>query len=168
MKKKILLLATCFSLLFSGTSFADDSLMESMKELESRILSVQEEIKEASRRLDEEQGRIEEIRMLAQLIEAEAGNQDLKGRILVGNVVLNRVRHPAWPNSVYDVIHQKGQFEVMRNGAFNRAGNHISETSMEAARRAYVETLDSGILYFATFKANGKGHWKHGGHWFSY
>lgn len=176
MRKKLVVLGFAFSMMFSLKTFAqaptitleENNLMESIKELEEDLLRIDETIKEAKRCLDEEEARMNEIVMLAQLIEAEAGNQDLHGKILVGNVVMNRVRSSAWPNSIEGVIHQKGQFEVMRNGAFNRAGSHISETSMIAARTAIHEIYDPGIMYFATFKANGRGHWKHGGHWFSY
>lgn len=180
MKKKIFAAALGLGLLVSGPAYAasptitcgeNQSIVEITKEMEAienDLNDICSQIEEASKRLDEMEERIKEIELLAQLIEAEAGNQDLYGRRLVGEVVLNRVRSGVWPNTIEGVIFQKGQFEVMRNGAFRRAGSHISETSREAARLAFADPTDPGIMYFATFKANGKGFWKHGGHWFSY
>ena len=47
---------------------------------------------------------------LSRIIYAESGNQPLDGKIAVGNVVLNRVASPRFPNSVYEVIFQRNQF----------------------------------------------------------
>ena len=57
--------------------------------------------------------------LLARIIWAESGNQPLEGMIAVGNVVLNRVASERFPNSVYDVVCQAGQFDPVRNGSIN-------------------------------------------------
>lgn len=54
---------------------------------------------------------------LSHLIHAESGNQSLYGKIAVGNVVLNRVSSPIFPNTIYDVIFQPGQFYDSYSGA---------------------------------------------------
>ncbi len=46
----------------------------------------------------------DEIYWLSRIIEAEAGGEILKGKIAVGNVVLNRVKSPDYPNTIYGVI----------------------------------------------------------------
>lgn len=51
-----------------------------------------------------------DVRLLAQLIEHEAGNQGFNGWVAVGEVVLNRMNSPAFPNTVEDVIYERGQF----------------------------------------------------------
>lgn len=68
-----------------------------------------------------------EMAMLAQLVQAEAGNQDLKGKRLVADVVLNRVDSDKFPNAIEEVIFQKNhvQFSVIVGGAFERAGGYI-------------------------------------------
>lgn len=110
----------------------------------------------------------EELDLLARLVEAEAGDQDLMGRRLVVDVVLNRVDSPKYPNSISGVIFQKGQFAVVKRGQVRLRGG-VSQTSIDAvAIETSGERVDSGILYFATWRANGKGFWKHGDHWFSY
>lgn len=60
---------------------------------------------------------------LSRIISAESGNQPLSGKIAVGNVVLNRVASSKFPNTVYEVIFQKGQFTPASNGAINREPN---------------------------------------------
>ena len=47
---------------------------------------------------------------LSRIIYAESGNQILDGKIAVGNVVMNRVESPQFPNNIYDVLNQKNQF----------------------------------------------------------
>ena len=46
----------------------------------------------------------DEVRLLAALIQCEAGNQPYEGRLAVGAVVMNRVKSGAYPNSIYGVI----------------------------------------------------------------
>ncbi len=60
---------------------------------------------------------------LSRIIYAESGNQPLDGKIAVGNVVLNRVASPRFPNSVSDVIFQRGQFTPARNGSLSLTPN---------------------------------------------
>lgn len=52
----------------------------------------------------------DELYWLSRIIHAESGNQSLDGKIAVGNVVMNRVNAPQFPNTVYDVLSQKNQF----------------------------------------------------------
>ena len=46
----------------------------------------------------------EDVLWLSRIIFAESGNQSMEGMIAVGNVILNRVASPAFPDTVYDVI----------------------------------------------------------------
>lgn len=55
----------------------------------------------------------EERDLLAQLVEAEAGDQDIYGKQLVVDVVLNRRdRGNEWPDSIHEVIAQNHQFST--------------------------------------------------------
>ncbi|BDF71117.1 hypothetical protein CE91St41_16560 [Oscillospiraceae bacterium] len=60
---------------------------------------------------------------LSHIINAEAGNQTLTGKIAVGNVVMNRVESPRFPNNVHDVIYQANQFTPVSNGSINKEPN---------------------------------------------
>lgn len=44
---------------------------------------------------------------LVRIVEAEATGEDLIGKVLIANVVMNRVDSKRFPNSIYDVVHQK-------------------------------------------------------------
>lgn len=110
----------------------------------------------------------EEMEMLAQLVQAEAGNQDLTGKRLVADVVLNRVGSERFPSTIEEVIFQKNpvQFGVTADGAFEKAESEISEECFEAVRMEWErETrLDKEVLYFNTVHENGKNPFKHGDH----
>lgn len=60
---------------------------------------------------------------LSRIIYSESGNQPLNGKIAVGNVVLNRVNSPRFPNTIHGVIFQKNQFSPAANGTINRTPN---------------------------------------------
>ena len=60
---------------------------------------------------------------LSRIINAESGNQVLEGKIAVGNVVMNRVNHPKFPNTLYDVLFQKNQFSPAASGSIYREPN---------------------------------------------
>lgn len=115
-------------------------------------------------------GKIHDIELLAQLIQAEAGNQDLHGMRLVADVVLNRVEDNRWPNTIEEVIYQRGQFSVVENGMFKRVENNISDEAYLAAEMEWEQRLDDGIVFFNSgFScSNGENGWKYEDHWFAY
>lgn len=77
---------------------------------------------------------------LSRIIYAESGNQSLKGQMAVGNVVMNRVASPIYPNTVKGVVAQKNQFTTYRGGALaNRTPN---ASSVIAAKLV----LDGGVI----------------------
>ncbi len=63
------------------------------------------------------------IYWLSHIINAESGNQPLEGKIAVGNVVLNRVASSYFPDTVYEVIHQRNQFTPVSNGSIRSEPN---------------------------------------------
>lgn len=63
---------------------------------------------------------------LSRIINAESGNQVLEGKIAVGNVVMNRVKDPVFPNNIYDVLYQKNQFSPASSGSLKRNPNEES------------------------------------------
>ena len=65
----------------------------------------------------------EDLYWLSRIIYAESGNQPLEGKIAVGNVILNRVADPSFPNTVYGVIFQRNQFTPAMTGSINRTPN---------------------------------------------
>lgn len=86
------------------------------------------------------------IDLIALCTEAEAGNQDLEGKHLVVDVILNRVDDPDFPNTVREVITQRNQFETWSNGAIDRV--KPSESTIEAVNLELASRLNYEILYF--------------------
>ena len=110
-----------------------------------------------------------EMELLAQLVQAEAGNQSLEGKRLVVDVVLNRVADPRFPDTVEEVIFQPGQFSVVNNGAFERAAWNMEDSDYAAVAIEYEMHTNEEVLYFNNCsKVGGTGTpFKVGGHWFN-
>lgn len=77
---------------------------------------------------------------LSRVIHRESGNQPMKGKMAVGNVVLNRVADPVFPNTVEGVLAQKNQFSTYKSGAL--AATKPSESSTIAAKLV----MDGGVV----------------------
>lgn len=60
---------------------------------------------------------------LSRIICCESGNQPLEGKVAVGNVVMNRVNNPRFPDTIYDVLFQKNQFTPASSGSIYRDPN---------------------------------------------
>lgn len=74
----------------------------------------------------------EDYQNLLQIVEAEAGTEDIKGRIMVANVIMNRVKYSEFPDNVTDVIWEYdngvAQFSPVEDG-------RISEVTVSQRRR---------------------------------
>lgn len=97
----------------------------------------------------------DEIDILSKIVEAEAGNQDDEGRLLVANVVLNRMESEKFPDSVKEVVLQQengvSQFSPVANGRIWQV--KISEETKKAVERALSgEDISEGALYFVSRK----------------
>ena len=109
-----------------------------------------------------------ELQLLACLVEAEAGNQDLTGKRLVVDVVLNRVADPEFPDTIAGVIYQPGQFSPVSNGALARAYHTVTQEDFDAVSMELIDQIDYGVRYFtATGYGCGDPAFKHGAHYFS-
>lgn len=56
---------------------------------------------------------------LSRIISAESANQPLEGQLAVGNVVMNRVNNPRFPDTIYEVLFQKNQFTPASSGSIH-------------------------------------------------
>ncbi len=93
----------------------------------------------------------EDYDALLRIVEAEASGEDETGRLLVANVVLNRVRSAAFPNTVSEVVYQrkngKAQFSPVHTGKIARVT--VSDATRAAVARALTgEDVSEGALYF--------------------
>lgn len=111
------------------------------------VLEIQSLEKEDVFVLDEDDKMI-----LYKIVEAEAGSEDRIGKILVANVVLNRVRDEAFPDTVEAVVYQQDegvtQFSPVANGSLETAVP--DEDTIEAVDAALAgEDYSQGALFFA-------------------
>lgn len=88
---------------------------------------------------------------LLRIVEAEAGGEDQDGKLLVANVVLNRVNNELFPDTVWEVVMQKeqgiAQFSPTVDGRYQNV--RVSEDTVAAVERAlYGENISQGALYF--------------------
>ncbi len=121
-----------------------------------------------------------EVAMLERIVEAEAGGEDTVGKILVANVIFNRIVNKEFPNSVEGVIFQKSQgkyqFSPVKNGRYWSV--KVSDETEKAVERALSgEDYSEGALYFVARKKTTSSNikwfdnnldrlFKHGGHEF--
>ena len=122
----------------------------------------------------------EDYDTLLRIVEAEAGGEDDIGKILVANVIFNRIEHPEFPSTVTEVVWQNvagsPQFSPTVDGRIHTVT--VSEETREAVNRAIDgEDYSQGALYFVEestadqdnvkwFKSDLKYLFKHGVHTF--
>jgi len=97
----------------------------------------------------------EELDALYHIVESEAGIEDEEGKLLVANVVLNRVDSDCFPNTITEVVLQREngvtQFAPVSNGRFWKV--KISEETIRAVDRALEgEDISQGALFFVARK----------------
>lgn len=100
----------------------------------------------------------EEYEWLCKLVSAESRGESLEGQIAVANVVLNRVTSPLFPNTVMEVIFQKGQYCPVRNGSIHREPTEQSRKAVDMALRGHREVPED-ILYFYAPSMVSRGNW---------
>ena len=88
---------------------------------------------------------------LTRIVEAEAGGEDQDGKLLVANVVLNRMNSEKFPDTVWEVVMQReqgiAQFSPTVDGRYQSV--KVSEDTKAAVERAlYGEDISQGALYF--------------------
>jgi N-acetylmuramoyl-L-alanine amidase len=125
------------------------------------------EVEDTAEQIAEEDHQAD-LQLLACLVEAEAGNQDLTGKRLVVDVVLNRVADPRFPDTIAEVIYQPGQFSPVTNGALAEAYYTVSEDSFKAVSMELTEQIDYTIRFFCSGGYGcGVPGYRYGDHYFS-
>ena len=97
----------------------------------------------------------EDKEVLLRIVEAEATCEDIKGRMLVANVILNRVVSEEFPDNITEVVFQNNgvtyQFAPIKDGRYWEVT--VSEETIEAVERVLAgEDYSQGALYFAARK----------------
>lgn len=93
-----------------------------------------------------------DLELLAHLIYSEVGDDGEEAMYYAGSVVLNRIRNHEYPDDLYSVIYQKGQYEVTWNGGLYK--EEPSDIAYEVAADLLEEgsILPEGVIYQAEFK----------------
>ena len=87
-----------------------------------------------------------EVRILARLVSGEARGEPYIGQVAVAAVVLNRVRSPAFPNTISGVIFQRGAFDAVWDGQFDMEPTANSVRAARDALNGWDPT--GGCLYY--------------------
>ena len=94
-----------------------------------------------------------DVQLLAKVISAEARGESYEGQVAVGAVVLNRVKHPSFPDSISGVVYQNGAFSCVND-------SNWYEPVAESAKRAAIDAINGwdpsggAIYYFNASKTN--------------
>ena len=98
----------------------------------------------------------QEYQVLLKIVEAEAGCEDTEGRMLVANVVMNRVRNGYFPNTVTEVVYQRqdgtAQFSPVSDGRIDTV--NASQGTIDAVARVMNgEDISQGALFFRSVRS---------------
>ncbi|MBP5773606.1 MAG: cell wall hydrolase [Eubacterium sp.] len=93
------------------------------------------------------------LRLMAAIINSEAGNQSYAGKKAVGIVIMNRVKSKQFPNTVKGVVYQRGQFSPVRNGSLKKSFKLYDSGKMSKSIKKAAASALSGDK---TVKYHGK------------
>lgn len=93
-----------------------------------------------------------EFNLLARIISAEARGESYEGQVAVGAVIMNRIAHPSFPDTLSGVIYQPGAFSCLYDGGVNA---EVADSAYQAAREAINGSDPSGgaIYYYNPVKS---------------
>lgn len=100
---------------------------------------------------------IDNKELLYYVVEAEAGIESYVGKLAVANVILNRVKHTSFPNSVKGVLYQRNQFESVSKGLRKKPSNDTIKAVNEVLNGKRV--FGSDVLYFYNPTITSKSNW---------
>lgn len=91
---------------------------------------------------------------LSRVIEAEAGGESQTCKQAVGEVILNRVHSPLYPNTIKDVIFQQDsgvyEFTCVQNGWIYHAPSQSSIQAAEAVLANQVHIVPSALVFYVS------------------
>jgi len=88
-----------------------------------------------------------DMQLLARAINGEARGERYEGQVAVGAVILNRVKHPEFPNTIAGVIYQSGAFDVVADGQINMTPDATAKKAAADAINGWDPSYGS-IYYF--------------------
>ena len=99
-----------------------------------------------------------DLNLLSRLVYGEARGEPYTGQVAVAAVVLNRVKHSSFPNTISGVIYQNGAFDVVSDGQINLTPNDTAKKAAQDALNGWDPT-NGAIYYFNPSTATNKWIW---------
>lgn len=101
-----------------------------------------------------------DVQLLARCVNGEARGEIYEGQVAVAAVILNRVKHPSFPNTISGVIYQPGAFTAVADGQINEpiAENSTVYKACEDAMNGWDPSYGA-IYYFNPETATNKWIW---------
>ena len=99
-----------------------------------------------------------DLNLLSRLVYGEARGEPDQGQVAVAAVVLNRVEHSSFPNTVAGVIYQSGAFDVVSDGQINLIPNDTAKKAAQDALNGW-DPSNGAIYYFNPSTATNKWIW---------
>lgn len=143
-------LENAYEKILVGTASVDKRTLNQMA-VQELLENISDIGSSAEKVVEQNQMAYDDYYALLQIVEAEATGQDVKSKILVANVVLNRVADPHFPDTPYEVIWENvngtPQFSPTYDGRIYTC--EITDETIEAVGRALSgEDYSQGALYF--------------------
>lgn len=96
----------------------------------------------------------QDYEVMLKIVQAEAGGCDSTGKILVANVIMNRVEDSSFPDDITSVVYERSQFSPVSSGAIDQV--KVTKETVECVDRALRgEDHSQGALYFMNRGASG-------------
>lgn len=98
------------------------------------------------------------LNLLSRVVYSEARGEPYTGQVAVAAVVLNRVRHSSFPNTISGVVYQAGAFDAVADGQINLTPNETARKAAQDALNGWDPSYGA-IYYFNPSTATNKWIW---------
>ena len=126
-------------------------VVKSNLELKSKVVS---DLKAENARIWDVLRMTNDYHLLLKAVASEGQDEPYACRQYITATILNRVKDKGFENTIYDVIHEPGQFDVVDNGSIYRV--KASDSTVEAVESVIKNELITNILYFMNPKLSGE------------
>lgn len=99
-----------------------------------------------------------DVNLLARVIYGEARGEPYTGQVAVGAVIMNRVKHNSFPNTLASVIYQSGAFDAVADGQVNLSPDSTAKKAAQDAINGWDPSYGA-IYYFNPSTATNKWIW---------
>lgn len=99
-----------------------------------------------------------DLNLLSRVVYSEARGEPYVGQVAVAAIVLNRVAHSSFPNSVAGVVYQSGAFDAVSDGQINLTPDSTARKAAQDAINGWDPTYGC-IYYFNPSTATSKWIW---------